>query len=69
MAPVRTPKDIVARWNSEVGKILASPDLKGRFINDGLEPMGGTQGEFERFIRTEIEKYAKVVKAVGLKPQ
>jgi len=69
MAPVRTPKDIVARWNSEVGKILASPDLRGRFINDGLEPMGGTQGEFERFIRTEIEKYAKVVKAVGLKPQ
>ncbi len=69
MAPVRTPKDIVARWNSEVGKILASPDLKGRFINEGLEPMGGTQEEFERFIRTEIEKYAKVVKAVGLKPQ
>ena len=69
MAPVRTPKDIVARWNSEVGKILASPDLRGRFINDGLEPMGGTQGEFERFIRIEIEKYAKVVKAVGLKPQ
>ena len=69
MAPVRTPKDIVARWNAEVGKILASPDLRGRFINDGLEPMGGTQGEFERFIRTEIEKYAKVVKAVGLKPQ
>ncbi len=69
MAPVRTPKDIVARWNSEVGKILASPDLKSRFINEGLEPMGGTQEEFERFIRTEIEKYAKVVKAVGLKPQ
>ena len=69
MAPVRTPKDIVARWNSEVGKILASPDLKGRFVNEGLEPMGGTQEAFERFIRTEIEKYAKVVKAVGLKPQ
>jgi len=69
MAPVRTPKDIVARWNSEVGKILASPDLKGRFINDGLEPMGGTQGEFERFIRIEIEKYARVVSATGMKPQ
>ena len=69
MAPARTPKDIVARWNAEVGKILASPDLRGRFINEGLEPMGGTQEQFERFIRTEIEKYAKVVKAVGLKPQ
>jgi tripartite-type tricarboxylate transporter receptor subunit TctC len=68
MAPVKTPKEIVARWNVEVGKILASPDLKGRFINEGLEPMGGTQEEFSRFIRDEIEKYAKVVKATGLKP-
>ena len=69
MAPVKTPKEIVARWNVEVGKILASPDLKGRFINEGLEPMGGTQEEFTKFIRSEIEKYANVVKATGMKPQ
>ena len=69
MAPVKTPKEIVARWNGEVGKILASPDLKGRFINEGLEPMGGTQEEFTKFIRSEIEKYANVVKATGMKPQ
>jgi tripartite-type tricarboxylate transporter receptor subunit TctC len=69
MAPVRTPKDIVGRWNTEVGKILESPDLKGRFLNDGLEPMGGTQEEFGRFIRVEIEKYARVVAATGMKPQ
>jgi tripartite-type tricarboxylate transporter receptor subunit TctC len=66
MAPVRTPKEIVVRWNAEVGKILAAPDLKGRFLNDGLEAMGGTQEEFARFIRAEIDKYAKVVKAAGL---
>jgi tripartite-type tricarboxylate transporter receptor subunit TctC len=69
MAPVKTSKEIVARWNFEVGKILLSPDLKGRFINEGLEPMGGTQEEFAKFIRGEIEKYAKVVKATGMKPQ
>jgi tripartite-type tricarboxylate transporter receptor subunit TctC len=69
MAPVKTPKEIVARWNVEVGKILASPDLKSRFLNDGLEAMGGTQEEFARFIRVEIEKYARVVKATGMKPQ
>ena len=69
MAPVKTPKEIVARWNIEVGKILTSPDLKGRFINEGLEPMGGTQEEFTKFIRSEIEKYAKVVVATGMKPQ
>jgi tripartite-type tricarboxylate transporter receptor subunit TctC len=69
MAPVKTPKEIVARWNIEVGKILASPDLKGRFLNDGLEAMGGTREAFGKFIRIEIEKYAKVVKATGMKPQ
>ncbi len=69
MAPAKTPKEIVARWNVEVGKILASPDLKTRFLNDGLEPMGGTQEAFSRFIRVEIEKYAKLVKASGMKPQ
>lgn len=69
MAPVKTPKDIVGRWNTEVGKILASPDLRTRFLNEGLEPMGGSQEEFATFIRVEIEKYAKLVKASGMKPQ
>jgi tripartite-type tricarboxylate transporter receptor subunit TctC len=69
MAPVKTPKEIVARWNTEVDKILASPDLKSRFLNDGLEAMGGSQEEFARFIRLEIDKYAKVVKSSGMQPQ
>jgi tripartite-type tricarboxylate transporter receptor subunit TctC len=69
MAPVKTPKEISGRWNTEVGKILASPDLKSRFLNEGLDAMGGTQEEFARFIRVEIEKYARIVKATGMKPQ
>jgi tripartite-type tricarboxylate transporter receptor subunit TctC len=67
-APVKTPKDIVARLNTEVGKILGGADIKGRFINDGLEPIGGTQEQFARFIREEIDKYATVIKAAGIKP-
>jgi len=69
MAPAKTPREIVARLNTEVGKILASADLRGRFINDGLEPMGGTPEEFGRFIRAEIEKYANVVKTAGIRQQ
>ncbi len=68
MAPSRTPKEIVARLNVEVGKILASPDLNSRFVNDGLEPIGGSQEEFAKFIREEIAKYAKVIKTAGIKP-
>jgi tripartite-type tricarboxylate transporter receptor subunit TctC len=68
LAPIKTPREIVVRLTSEVGKILASHDLKSRFINDGLEPIGGTQEEFSMFIRAEIKKYAKVIKAAGVKP-
>ena len=69
MAPIKTPREIVSRWNVEVGKILASSDIKERFINDGLEPMGGSAEEFGKFIRSEIDKYAKVIKAAGVQQQ
>ncbi len=68
MAPIKTPKEIVARWNTEVGKILASSDIQKRFIGDGLEPIGGSQEDFAKFIRDETTKYAKVIKAAGITP-
>lgn len=69
MAPAKTPKDIVTRWNVEVDKILKSADLSARFVNDGLEPMGGSPEAFAKFIRSEIDKYAKVIKAAGIPQQ
>ena len=69
MAPIKTPREIVTRWNVEVGKILASADIKERFNSDGLDPMGGSPEEFGKFIRAEIEKYAKVIKAAGVQRQ
>jgi tripartite-type tricarboxylate transporter receptor subunit TctC len=67
MAPVKVQKEIVSRLNVEVGKILASTDVSERFINEGVEPIGGTPEFFTTFIRDEIAKYAKVVKAASLK--
>jgi len=69
MAPAKTPKEIITRWNTEVDKILKSPDLSKRFINDGLEPKGGSPESFAKFIRAEIDKYARVVKAANIKKQ
>ena len=69
MAPAKTPREVIARWNTEVDRILKSSELRERFINDGLEPMGGTTDAFGRFIRSEIEKYAKVIKAAGVPKQ
>lgn len=66
MAPAKTPKDVIARLNTEIDRILKSPDLQKRFVNDGLEPMGGSPADFDKFIRDEIAKYERVVKAAKI---
>jgi len=68
MAPVKTPKEIVARLNVEVDRIIKSADIQTRFINDGLEPIGGSPADFDKFIRAEIAKYAKVIKTARITP-
>ncbi|HET9663781.1 MAG TPA: tripartite tricarboxylate transporter substrate binding protein [Burkholderiales bacterium] len=68
MAPAKTPKEIVARLNAEVTKIIASPETTKRFVGDGLEPIGNSPAEFLQFMRDEIAKYAKVIKAADIKP-
>jgi tripartite-type tricarboxylate transporter receptor subunit TctC len=67
LAPAKTPREIVARLNAESGKILANPEVRDRFLNDGLVAKGESPEAFGKFIQSEIEKYAKVVKATGLK--
>jgi len=69
VAPVRTPKEIVARWNTEVGKVIASPDIRERFTNDGQVPGGGSPEDFGRFIRAEIDKYARLIKVAAIPRQ
>ena len=69
MAPAKTPKDIVTRLNVEVDKIIKSAELKERFVNEGLEPMGGSPDAFAKFIRSEIDKYAKVIKVANVPRQ
>jgi tripartite-type tricarboxylate transporter receptor subunit TctC len=69
MGPAKTPRDIVTRWNTEVGKVLASAEIQERFANDGQVPAGGTPEQFGSFIRAEIDKYAKVIKKAGVPQQ
>ncbi|HEY0336296.1 MAG TPA: tripartite tricarboxylate transporter substrate binding protein [Burkholderiales bacterium] len=69
LAPAKTPRDILARLNVEVDKALKNPDIKEKFLNDGLEPMGGSADAFAKFIRSEIDKYAKVIKAADIPKQ
>ena len=69
LAPAGTPREAVARISSEVGKIMASPDLRGRFEQLGIEPLGTTPAEAARFLDEEIAKWAKVITTAGVKAE
>jgi tripartite-type tricarboxylate transporter receptor subunit TctC len=66
-APAHTPPDIIAKWNSEVAKILNSPEMREKLVAQGAEPAPMTPEQFAAFVKSEIAKYAKIVKASGAK--
>ena len=67
LAPVGTPREIVARLNTEVANGLREPDARARLYSIGAEPMSNTPEEFGAFIQSEMVKWAKVVKVAGIK--
>jgi len=62
LAPAATPKDVVARLNSEMVKIIRSPDFAQRMQAIGAEPLGGTPDQMAKQIADETTKFAKLVK-------
>jgi tripartite-type tricarboxylate transporter receptor subunit TctC len=68
-APAATPKDIIARLNKESVAILRSPAVVELFAKDGTLVVAGSAAEFDAYIRSETTKWAKVVKAAGIKPE
>jgi tripartite-type tricarboxylate transporter receptor subunit TctC len=69
MAPTGTPKAIIDRMNAEVVKIIARPDVKKAWNEQGAEPMSMTPADFEKYLNADIAKWAKVVKSAGMKPE
>jgi tripartite-type tricarboxylate transporter receptor subunit TctC len=69
MAPAGTPKPIVNKLNAEITKIMQRPDLVQVWSKQGAIPMIMTPEEFDKYLRGDIEKWAKVVKFSGAKAQ
>ena len=62
LAPAKTPKELVAKLNAEIVRILALPDVRKRLLDAGAEPVGNTPEQMAAQIKRETEEYAKVVK-------
>ena len=68
LAPAGTPATIVRKLHLETVKALALPDLRAKFADLGMEEIGNSPDEFAAAIKSEIPKWAKVIKESGIKP-
>jgi len=69
LVPARTPRAIVTRLHDEVVKVLNLPDVRERLTAQGLNVVASTPQAFAGHIKSETEKYARVIKQVGIKPE
>lgn len=69
VAPAKTPGDIITRLNGQLLQIVKQPEVRERFAALGLEPRGTSPQEYAAFIKSEIDKVARIAKAIGLQPE
>jgi tripartite-type tricarboxylate transporter receptor subunit TctC len=67
MAPAGTPRPVLEKLNAEVNRIINAPDVKEAWGKQGAAPMGMGVDEFGKFLQDDIAKWAKLVKATGMK--
>ena len=67
IAPAGVPRDLLRRINADVVRAVKSPELNERMTSLGMEPVGSSPEEYDALIRTEIDKWAGVVKKAGIK--
>ena len=65
-APAATPREIIARLNREVMKVLEAPDVRSKMAASGIDPWPGTPEEMGSLLRTETARYAAIVRSAGL---
>jgi len=67
LAPAATPRDVVARLNRELVKVLARPDIRERFAAQALEPADTTPEQFAAYIKGEVGRWGKLIKEAGIR--
>lgn len=66
-APAGTPQPVLERLSSEIGEILALPEVREKFTSLGMEPVSNTPDEFKVFIQEEIARWHPLIKSLNLR--
>ena len=69
LAPAGTPAAIVARVNAELARILATPEIRVQFEKQGLSTVGGPAAAFSKVMRDDYDKWGRLIRAGGIKPE
>jgi tripartite-type tricarboxylate transporter receptor subunit TctC len=69
LAPVATPKSVVAKLGADANAALAEPEVRQKMLLLGAEPSGGTPEQFAAFIRNDMAKWSKLMKERGIAPE
>ncbi len=67
LAPTGTRATVIQRINSELNKVIALPDVRQKLATDGAKPIGGSPEVFQKHLVAEIAKWARVIKAAGIR--
>jgi tripartite-type tricarboxylate transporter receptor subunit TctC len=67
--PAKTPEAIVSRWSSEIVRIVNLPDVRGRILDLGGEPVANTPAQFDAFQKAEAARWAKIIRESGAKSE
>ena len=67
LGPARLPAPIVNKLNAELVKAVSAADMRERFAGVGVEPQSKTSEQMAAYLKSEIDKYGKIVRAIGLK--
>lgn len=68
-APAGTPRERIVRLNTEIVRILKTPDMRGRIEESGLRPIGGTPEASASFIESDFAFFEKAIRAAKLEPR
>ena len=68
-APAGTPREIIGRLNAEVARVIARPEVKQQLANLSIDSFTSTPEELGEYVKSEIQKWARLVKEAGIQPE